>query len=194
MLRFLRPLLEEHPGLQVELRLEDQLTDSVEAQIDIGIRVGLVRDRGYVARRVADVPLYIVASPALLNRTGEPDGLEALAARPLSFLIDRKIGRPWPWLFAQREQFHPENTFFSCDDAETELEAVLAGLVYAQLPAYLALPYLHDGRLTAVLPEHAPPPWSLFLYRPQQAPVSARVRLVYDRLVQCFSDPTLFPQ
>lgn len=112
--------------------------------------MGLVRDRGYVARPVADVPLFIVASPALLHRTGEPDGLEALSARPLSFLIDRKIGRPWPWLFAQREHFHPESAFFSCDDAETELDAVLAGLVYGQLPGYLALPYLRDGRLIAV--------------------------------------------
>jgi DNA-binding transcriptional LysR family regulator len=194
LLSFLRPLLEEHPGLRVELRLDDQLTDSVEGQIDIGIRVGLVRDHGYVARPAADIPLYIVASPALLNGTGKPDGLEALARRPLSFLIDRKIGRPWPWLFAQREQFHPENVFFTCDDAEAELEAVLAGLVYGQLPGYLALPYLRDGRLIAVLPEYAPQPWTLFVYRPQQAPVSARVRLVYDRLVQCFADPTLFPQ
>lgn len=194
LLGFLQPLLAEHPGLRVELRLEDQLTDSVEAQIDIGIRVGQVRDRGYIARPVASVPLYVVAAPPLLHRTGEPDGLDALAARPLSCLIDRKIGRPWPWLFAQREHFHPENPFFTCDDAEAELKAVLAGLVYSQLPGYLALPYLREGRLIAVLPEYAPPPWTLFVYRPQQAPVSARVRLVYDRLVKCFSDPTLFPQ
>lgn len=194
LLPFLRPLLEAHRGLRVELRLEDQLTDSVEAQIDVGIRVGLVRDRGYVARPVAGVPLYIVASPALLSETGKPDGLEALATRPLSFLVDRRLGRPWPWLFAQREPFHPDNAFFTCDDAEVELEAVLAGLAYGQLPGYLALPYLRDGRLIAVLPECAPPPWTLSVYRPQRAPVSARVRLVYDRLVQCFSDPTLFPQ
>lgn len=194
LLSFLQPLMDEHPGLRIELRLEDQPTDTVEAQIDIGVRVGLVSDRGYVARPVAGVPLYIVASPALLDRTGEPDGLEALMRRPLSFLIDRRIGRPWPWLFAQREHFHPENAVFTCDDAEAELEAVLAGLAYGQLPGYLVLPYLRDGTLIAVLPEYAPQPWTLFVYRPQQAPVSARVRLVYDRLVQCFSDPRLFPQ
>jgi DNA-binding transcriptional LysR family regulator len=194
LLTFLQPILDQHPGLQVELRLEDQLTDSVEAQIDIGIRVGAVRDRGYVARPVAGVPLFIVASPALLSKTEPPDGLEALAKSPLSFLIDRKIGRPWPWLFAQREQFHPENVFFTCDDAEVELEAVLAGVAYGQLPSYLALPYMRDGSLVALLPEYAPPPWTLFVYRPQQAPVPARVRLVYDRLVECFSDPALFPQ
>jgi DNA-binding transcriptional LysR family regulator len=53
---------------------------------------------------------------------------------------------------------------------------------------------MRDGRLVALLPEYAPPPWTLFVYRPQQAPVPARVRLVYDRLVECFSDPALFPQ
>ncbi|NCU19976.1 hypothetical protein EOM89_04385 [Candidatus Falkowbacteria bacterium] len=60
--------------------------------------------------------------------------------------------------------------------------AVLAGLAYGQLPAYLAQPYLQSGHLQAVLTEQAPDPWQLFIYRPQQGPVPPRVRLVFDHL------------
>mgnify|MGYP002718360082 CR=1 FL=1 len=82
-----------------------------------------------------------------------------------------------------------------CVDAkDPELEAVLAGLAYGQLPAYLAQPYLESGRLQAVLTEQAPDPWQLFIYRPQQGPVPPRVRLVFDHLRTCFSDPAQFPQ
>src|SRR3989344_5566828 len=59
LVQLLVPLLREHPGLQVELRLEDEMTDAVSAQIDIGIRVGMIRDRRYIARPMAKVPLSV---------------------------------------------------------------------------------------------------------------------------------------
>lgn len=38
LVAFLQPLLKQHPQLVLNLRLEDEITDAVEAQIDIGIR------------------------------------------------------------------------------------------------------------------------------------------------------------
>lgn len=194
LIPFLQPLIAAHPALQFDLRLEDQMTDSVEAQIDIGIRVGLIRDRRYVARALASVPLYVVASPTLIEKTGVPESLEVLDQLPLSVLIDQKNGRHWPWMFANGQTFNPTQPAFICDDAETELEAVLAGIAFAQVPAYLAEPFLSEGKLQTVLDADLPPPWDLFIYRPQQGPVSGRVRLVYDHLKEAFSDSLRFPQ
>ncbi|OEC33775.1 LysR family transcriptional regulator [Pseudomonas sp. 21C1] len=194
LLRFLQPLLAEHPDLQVELRLDDQVTDSVDAQIDIGLRVGLIRDRRYIARAVAPVPLHVVASPTLLQRDAAPQTLDELAHWPLSVLIDRRSGRPWPWMFRDGVVWQPERAAFTCDDPEAERDAVLAGLAIGQLPSYLALPAIERGELVRLLPELAPPPWELFIYRPQRGPVAPRVRLVYDHLIACFSDPARFPQ
>lgn len=194
LLPFLQPLLRQHPGLRVELRLEDQLTDSVEAKIDVGVRVGFMRDRRYIARSVAQVPFHVVGSPALVASTGEPKRIEDLNRLPLSVLIDRNTGRPWPWLFADNQVFQPDSAQFSSDDPEVEREAVLGGLAYGQLPSFLALEHIQAGRLQEVLPDCAPAPWELFIYRPQRGPVPPRVRLVYDHLIACFSDPLRFPR
>ncbi|MGV8920547.1 MAG: LysR family transcriptional regulator [Pseudomonas sp.] len=194
LIPFLQPLIAAHPALQFDLRLDDQMTDAVEAQIDIGIRVGMIRDRRYVARALAPVPLCVVASPELIEKTGIPGSLEALDQCPLSVLIDQKNGRPWPWLFADGQTFNPTRPTLICDDAETELEAMLAGITFGQVPAYLAEPYLKEGKLQTVLHADAPPPWDLFIYRPQQGPVSHRVRLVFDHLKEAFSDSARFPQ
>ncbi|MGY4534152.1 DNA-binding transcriptional LysR family regulator [Pseudomonas sp. TE3786] len=194
LVQLLVPLLREHPGLQVDLRLEDEMTDAVSAQIDIGIRVGMIRDRRYIARPMAKVPLWVVASPTLLATTGAPSSLEALQQQPLSALIDRRSGKPWPWMFANHEQLLPEQAVFISDDPEAELEAVLAGLAFAQVPSYLAVPHLRSGALLSVLDSVAPPAWDLFIYRPQRGPVSPRVRLVFDHLMAQFSDPALFPE
>jgi DNA-binding transcriptional LysR family regulator len=56
-------LRQQYPGLHFELHLEDDETDVVDEQIDIGIRHGLIRDSRFVARQVAEVPFYMVASP-----------------------------------------------------------------------------------------------------------------------------------
>jgi DNA-binding transcriptional LysR family regulator len=189
----LQPLLQQHSGLQVELRLEDELTDSVESRIDIGVRAGFIRDRRYIARAVARIPFYVVGSPTLVRKTGVPEDLQALEACPLSSLMDRKTGRPWPWLFADNAQLFARNPAFISDDPETELEAVLGGLAYGQLPSYLATPFIRSGQLMSVLENLAPPPWELFVYRPQAGPTPPRVRLVYDALVAGLSAPDFIP-
>lgn len=194
LVQLLVPLLREHPGLQVELRLEDEMTDAVSAQIDIGIRVGMIRDRRYIARQMAKVPLWVVASPGLVANGGAPASLDELQQRPLSALIDRRSGRPWPWSFADNRQLMPDNAAFISDDPEAELEAVLAGLAYGQVPSYLAVPHLRSGALLSVLEHIAPPAWDLFIYRPQRGPVSPRVRLVFDHLLAQFSNAELFPE
>lgn len=194
LVHLLVPLLREHPGLQVELRLEDEMTDAVSAQIDIGIRVGMIRDRRYIARPMAKVPLSVVASPSLIASSGAPTSLEELQQRPLSALIDRRSGRPWPWSFADNRQLMPDHAAFISDDPEAELEAVLAGLAYGQVPSYLAVPHLRSGALVSVLDSIAPPAWDLFIYRPQRGPVSPRVRLVFDHLLAQFSNANLFPE
>lgn len=48
----------------------------------------------------------------------------------------------------------------------------------------LAEPWLQSGALVTVLAADEPEPWPIHVYRPQRAPVPARVRLVYDALVR----------
>jgi DNA-binding transcriptional LysR family regulator len=169
------------------------MTDAVDAQIDIGVRIGFIRDRRYIARAVAQIPMLVVASPALLASSRTPTGLEALHELPTSALVDRSSGRPWPWYFAGERHLQPAKPSFTTDDQEVELDAVLAGLAIGQLPSYLVLPALRSGALLSLLDEHRPPPWELFIYRPQSGPVAARVRLVYDRLSERLGDPALLP-
>jgi DNA-binding transcriptional LysR family regulator len=184
----LAPLLREHPEIELDLRVNDVMADAVDAKIDIGIRIGFVRDRSYIARVLAPIGLHVVATPELLQRCGMPSSPLDLQRLPLSALVDRNNGRIWPWYFADQQQFVPSHPGFTCDDQEVECEAVLAGLCIAQLPDYLVSAHLASGRLVAVLPHSAPVPLELFIYRPQRGPVSARVRLIYDQLSRYLAD------
>ncbi|BBF85120.1 regulatory protein, LysR:LysR, substrate-binding precursor [Aquitalea magnusonii] len=189
----LADLQQQHPALRIDLRLSDEMSDVVDEQIDIGLRVGVMRDSRFIARAVAPVPFYIVGSPALLARCGVPDSLEALTRLPVTVSLDPNTGKPWPWFFAGGQQWHPPTPAFMATDTRAECAAVENGIGLGQLAGFLAIPLLRAGRLQAVLPALQPTPWNLNLYRPQRGPVPARIRLVYDHLLQRFAQSSFFP-
>jgi DNA-binding transcriptional LysR family regulator len=180
----LAPMLAEHPGLVLDLRLSEEHADVVDEQIDIGVRAGPIRDARFVARTVGRMQLRVVAAPALVARTGIPKNLEALPGFPLTALIDRSAGRPWSWFFSKGRQMPVVAPAFVTDDVDAECAAVRAGLGFGQLAGPLAEPLIASGELVEMLEAEAPEPWPIHVYRSQRAPVPARVRLVYDELVR----------
>jgi DNA-binding transcriptional LysR family regulator len=190
--RFVMPVLErlarQHPGLVFDLRLSDQVVDAVAQRIDVGVRVGRLRDNRFVARTVAAVSLRIVAAPALLARIGPVASVADLDTLPTTQLIDRNTGRPWPWTLSRGREILPARAAFVTDDAQAECDAVRAGLGIGQMAGVLIADDLRSGTLAEVLPETAPKPWPLSVYRVQRQPVPARIRVVYEALVAGLRD------
>jgi DNA-binding transcriptional LysR family regulator len=184
ILRELSHRLTAHPGLVIDLRLSEVIADVVGQQIDVGVRIGTMRDSRFVARPASRASLFVVGSPALVARVGRPRDLDALFQRPTTALIDRNTGRAWPWMFKGGQQVTPNAPSFVTDDPEAECAAVLAGLGFGQLPGYLALAHVRKGKLVPLLEKAAPDPATLYVYRPHRSPVPARVRVVFDALLE----------
>lgn len=172
----------QHPGIVLDVRLSDRISDAVEERIDVGIRVGFMRDSRYVARRAASMRLHVVASPALVARVGAPRRTDELAGLPVTASVDINTGRPWPWYFRAGRQWVPTSPAFIADNADMEMAAALTGVAFAQLADYMAAPHIASGRLVRVLQEEEPAAWGLYVYRPQRGPVPARIRAVFDEL------------
>ena len=171
-----------HPGIVIDIRLSDELADVVDGQIDVGVRMGLFKDNRFVVRRVGAVGFGVYGSRALIKRYGTPQRVADLAALPTTGLIDHSTGRPWHWFFSKERRVLPEPFAFVTDDPEAECDAVLSGVAFGQLPDYLAQHHAQAGRLVQVLEAESPPPWDVYVYRPQRGPVPKRVRLVFDAI------------
>lgn len=186
--RFLLKALSEinlqYPKITIDLRLSDTITDVIEQQIDIGVRVGFLRDSSFVARATAKIRFLTVATPALIAKVGVPTSIEAFSSLPTVALIDASTGRVWPWYFADAQQMTPSNRVFITDDAETEVSMVLQGLGFGQIADCLVTQEIASGRLVSVLTAFSPPPWDIYVYRPQRGPVPARIRIVYDKILE----------
>lgn len=186
LIEALAPCMADHPGLVIELRLSDRLSDVVEQQIDVGVRNGFMRDSNFVAQPAAKTAFRIVASSALIARAGRPRKVDDIFKYPITALIDHNTGRPWPWTFSQGRQITPDSPVFITDSIEAECAAAIAGAGFSQLPEYMVKQHLKSGALVSVLDKEAPEPWNLYVYRPRRQPVPARIRLVYDALLKAF--------
>lgn len=176
----IKKLAADHPALRFDMHLSDARVDVVDERIDIGVRFGPLHDNRFVARRAASPAFHVVGSSALVARHGAPTRLEQLHELPTTELRDATAGKAWPWYFAGGTQIIPATPRFSSNDSDAELEAILDGVGFGQIPAYLADRHIAAGRLVPVLQEYMPEPWDIYVYRPQRGPVPARIRLVFD--------------
>lgn len=195
--RRLLPVIEalgaRYPGLRFDVRLNDQRIDVVGEKIDIGIRVGFLRDNRFVVRKLAKTRLHVVATPRYLRRHGMPDNLDQLQAMPHTAIIDHDTGRLWPWMFAGERQMNPSAARFVCDDSEAEYQFVRSGQAIGQLVSFLVADDIASGRLVPLLPALEPDPWDMYLYRPQRGPMPARLRLVFDAVAEALTDSLSAP-
>ena len=73
-------LIAAYPDVQIELRLTERRINIIGDGIDLAVRMGTLDDSNLVARRLSTVRRLLVASPAYLERAGEPVAPSDLAS------------------------------------------------------------------------------------------------------------------
>ncbi len=184
VLPLLARLLREHPGLTLDLRLQDGLADLVRDGIDLAVRIGDLRDSSLVARRIDWQALVMCASPDYLATRGEPRRIEDLAGHTAIVFRMPGTGRLRPWQFGQGRhpiELHPQHRV-QINDSDGLVAAARLGLGLCQFPDYLVADDLAGGTLVEVLSGHRPDPLPISALVPSGRLVPPRVRLLLDRL------------
>src|SRR3546814_12916693 len=92
------PLLGEfharHPDVRVEMMLSNEQVDLIDKEIDVALRLGSLPDSNLVARKLAVLRTQVYASPAYLERHGEPLHPDDLQHhRTLGRSEERRVGQ-----------------------------------------------------------------------------------------------------
>lgn len=192
LIQILKPFFKQYPEIILDIKASDSISDVVEEKIDVGIRVGVLKDSTLIARAVGKVDFIIVGAPSLIKKVGKPKSIIDLHRLPTTHLMNMSTGRPWQWNL-NGEDFLPARPAFLSNDPEIELEAILNGVGFAQVGGPLVREYLKNGKLVEVMQDHSTDSWNLYVYRPQRTPVPKRIRLVYDHLIETLSENKVFP-
>jgi DNA-binding transcriptional LysR family regulator len=179
LLPALPEFMKRYPDLRLDLRFDDRVVDLVAEQVDVAVRVGPVRPKSYVVRRIATTRRVIVATPDYLDAAGRPLRPEDLVGHRLLGLASGETGRPVEWRFrGGRKAVVDFAAVFNL--AEAQLAAALAGAGLAQTIDLLAGEYIGHGRLETVLDGFVGDGPPISIVYPAAARGSVRVRVFAD--------------
>ncbi|NOG70065.1 LysR family transcriptional regulator [Roseicella sp. DB1501] len=182
---WLGPFLATHPGLSIDARLQTKTVDLVEEGIDLGIRIGPIRQQSLIARRLGRVDFALFAAPAYLARAGTPETPDDLVKHDFCMLRGNRPGEgltlEGPDGAAATVPVHGRIT---SDEVETVLVGAEAGLGLALLAPWRVMGQVATGRLVSVLPGWRAEPREVNAVWPGGRALPRRVRAVLDLLVE----------
>jgi len=178
----LRKFALSHPRLKMEFMTSDSLQNLVADRIDVAIRFGKLKDSGFVARKLAELPRILIASSDYFAARGMPESPDALAKHDI--IIGPVSPQIWPWTFTRQGESHhariaPRYLFDSADGA---VAAATAGLGIARVARLFCADELASGRLLAVMPAFAPEPVEVHAVYPGGRATSTKVKLFSEFL------------
>ncbi|WP_416191244.1 LysR family transcriptional regulator [Neisseria sp. CCUG12390] len=178
--------LKAYPKLVLDWQKNTVRVNAVEAQIDIGVRIGQApTDSLLIVKHLGTVKERIVAAPELVAQYGLPNGLEDLKKRyPLNVEHDLNNGRYWAWYFNDQQSLLPPKPVFVSNTVQNTLAAARSGRAVAYVLDWLCEPYLRNGELVELLPDIRKQQWTAYLYRPQRSVTPTRVRVVFEMLAE----------
>jgi DNA-binding transcriptional LysR family regulator len=182
--------LAQYPDITMHLGEDDRLIDLVREGVDCVLRAGSLPDSSMIARRVALMEQVTVASPAYLQRHGEPVDLDELRAHVAVSYVSSATGKPLGLDFNVNNEVIEIDlpAIVSVTGADLYTGAALCGLGLVQVPRYRIETELAEGRLKVILPGFAPPPLPVSVLYPQSRQLSSRVRVFAQWLGKCFEN------
>ncbi len=171
--------LQLHPGISVELILNDRFVDLVEEGVDIAMRLGTELPPNAVGRHLAVVPRWFVASPAYLAKRGTPSEPQEMASH--DFIR-------FAWSSGNTVEMHRSgetrrvatSSRYRVNNALAIREALVLGSGIGLCPEWLVHDLLGTGELVRVFPAWSASAQDLHLLYPSRRYQPLRCKLFID--------------
>ncbi|QRZ15174.1 LysR family transcriptional regulator [Paracoccus methylovorus] len=180
----------QNPELEISVDYDDRARDLAREGFDIGIRIGKMRDKALMQRKLCEDESIACASPAYLDRKGRPQALSDL--REHEVIGYSHLPHSQLWQFQDRDRFVSPlvQGRLSMNNGEAIRDMAIEGLGLAILPGFIAAPALADGRLERVLTQFNTRPLPIVAVWPPVSPMPAKLRRFIDHLAAELQRPS----
>ena len=190
-IQHLSPLLDQfliqHSELNLDLKLADRVINLMEEGVDLGIRIGQLKDSSFQARKLSSCQQLICASPAYLQQYGTPQTMEDLIHH--QGLVYSNIPEAQLWSYK-----HPDGRNDSirvpsrlrADNGDVLLQAAIDGLGILPAVSFIAYRAIEQGLLVPILQDYSREELGIYAIYPAQRHLPLRVRTLIDFLVAAF--------
>lgn len=170
--RWVAPLLPEffrlYPDISIDLYSGDAQADLIGEGFDAALRIAIMEDSSLVARLIAPVRRFVVASPDYLSRYGRPQHPHDLGAHQCLSYVNRNRRDVWRFTHTKtgEECTVAPLGVLRTTNVEALLPTVLAGIAISEVPEFVAAQYFRDKQLEPVLADWRLPEGGLYFVTP----------------------------
>jgi len=181
----LSAFLAEHTEMALDLDLNDRRVNLVEEGFDLAVRIGDLPDSTLVTRRLAPIRMVLCASPAYLERHGEPQCPEELAGHQGLLYANLPDPRNWPYADAAGRPLNLRVPVrMRSNNGDVLLQAAVDGVGIGAMPTFIVWRELASGRLCRLLPAYPLPTTAAYAVYPSRRHVPQRVRALTEFLAE----------
>lgn len=174
-----------HPGIHVELILNDRYVDLVEEGVDLAFRLGGVLPPDAIGRHLARTARFLVAAPAYRDRHGLPAQPAELSAHEV-IRFAWTPGQTVELECADQRLIIQVSGRFRVNNAMAIRDALVLGGGIGLCPDWLVRDLLDSGDLVRVMPAWSARPQDLHLLYPSRRYLPLRTRRFIDFVVDEF--------
>ncbi|CUB04224.1 DNA-binding transcriptional regulator, LysR family [Marinomonas fungiae] len=173
-----------HPGLTVDMSLDNQFVDLVKDGYDLVIRTGYLEDSSLIARYYLDSHWIVCASPSYIKRYGRPETPEQLLQHNcLLYSYQTNGANEWQFKGDNGENYSLKiNGCFSSDNASALRKAALGGHGIAYVPRCLVYHDLRNGELIDILPQQVGKVLGIYAVYPFTRQLPKKLKLLIEHI------------
>ncbi|MGL4290188.1 MAG: LysR family transcriptional regulator [Phreatobacter sp.] len=176
--------LDRHPGLSLDLHMEDRRVDIVKEGYDLAIRGSdNIEDSSLVARKLMTLRHVVCGAPGYFQRFGVPEAPEDLRRHNcIKFTLSGHVD-DWQFRKSDRSMSVPVSGRYKVSSSLAVRDALRAGLGLSLIPRLYVADDLAEGRLQTVLDGWSTVETSVYAVYPSRRHVDAKLRVFIDFLV-----------
>jgi len=181
----LSKVMQDHPGIQVEITVDYTMSDIVAQRYDAGVRVGDQVAKDMIAVRIGpDLRIAVVGSPDYFATRPKPRTPQDLAQHNCINLRLPTHGGFLPWDFEKNGQEIKLRVTgqWVFNSSSPIARAALAGQGLAFVPEDMVLEHMTAGRLVRVLEDWCKPYPGYHLYYPSRRQSSRALATIVEAL------------
>lgn len=188
--------LERHPGVRLNLVLNERIDEIVRAEADVFVRLSLPGAHHLKYRKLAAFRLIAAASPRYLEARGEPAHPRDLDQHVTIDYINSVSGKPFDWEFEPvrggraEPLVVPAKGRLTCNNSDACIQAAVAGFGVVSDVAFMLEQLFESNLLVPVLRSWHSPEYPLYALWHPGRPVAPRVTAFVEFLASIAAPDT----
>lgn len=168
----------KYPQVNLEVILTDRNVDFIAERIDLGIRVGVLKDSSLIAKKLGNIYFAPFVGPKYLKNHPTPKTPQDIEQHHT--IIFSPIGEKWEFNSQKNSQVVKVNCTTEINDLNLIKSLTAAGLGIALLPTFLCLNEAKSGKLVRILKKWRSQERPVHIIYPSQKFVSPKIRAFID--------------